>query len=164
MSAVPIQINKVHPDAKIPTKRQEDGCFDIYPCFDKEEWEIKPHTTSLVPTGIRTHFGYKYRIQLRERGSNTKSTLILQAGVIDSGYLGEWFVALYNGNESSVFISKNVDDYKHTKNGIFIPYEKAIAQAAVEISPNAEFIECNNDEFDQIKTERGTGKLGSSGK
>jgi len=31
---------------------------------------------------------------------------MVQAGVIDSGYTGEWFVALYNGNDIPVIIEK----------------------------------------------------------
>ena len=164
MGTVKININKIRPEAVIPTKRDEDGCFDIYAAFDEESLLIAPHDTVLVPTGIRTNFDKKYRIILKERGTNAKVKLMVQAGVIDSGYTGEWFVALYNGNDIPVIIEKKQLDIILGKNEIIFPYHKAIAQASVEIVPNSEFVLMSDEDFDNIKTERGNRKLGSSGK
>jgi dUTP pyrophosphatase len=47
---------------------------------------------------------------------------------------------------------------------IRIPYSKAIAQCAVELIPDVEVVEVSADEIKSLKTERGEGKLGSSGK
>lgn len=68
-----IKFAKTRPDAKIPSKRQGDGCYDLYVCFDEEFVTIHPHTVKLVPTGICSTFDSNYRIGFRERGSNTKS-------------------------------------------------------------------------------------------
>src|SRR5690606_14169728 len=43
---------KVHPDAKIPTKRREDAGYDIYACFDEDELILKKLQPNFVPTGI----------------------------------------------------------------------------------------------------------------
>ena len=36
---------KVKPDAIIPSKRDEDGAYDLYACFDEDYMVIAPHTT-----------------------------------------------------------------------------------------------------------------------
>ena len=63
---------------------------------------IRPHGTVLVPTGITTAFSPKYRISIRERGSNANLAIVL-AGQIDSGFSG-MFVALYNTSDVSIYI------------------------------------------------------------
>lgn len=68
-----IKFAKTRHGAKIPSKRQGDGCYDLYVCFDEESVAIQPHTVKLVPTGICSTFDSNYRIGFRERGSNTKS-------------------------------------------------------------------------------------------
>ena len=80
-----------------PSKREADGCYDIYANFEEEFMVIQPNQVKLIPTKIFSKFDSKYRISVRERGSNTKSGMIVMAGQIDSNYRGEWFVAIYNG-------------------------------------------------------------------
>ena len=155
---------KVKPDAIIPTKREADGCYDVYANFDEEMFVIQPHKVRLVPTGIASAFDKKYRIGIRERGSNTKGTLIVMAGQIDSNFRGEWFVALYNGNDVPVAISKEVTDVVKTEDYIQVPYTKAIAQFAVEIVPEVEVKEVTFDDIKAIESDRGFGMLGSSNK
>lgn len=155
---------KVREDAIIPSKREADGCYDVYSSFDEEMFVIQPHQVRLIPTGIASAFDKKYRIGIRERGSNTKGTLIVMAGQIDSNFRGEWFVALYNGNDIPVAISKEVTDVVKTEDYIQVPYTKAIAQFAVEIVPEVEVKEVTFDDIKAIKSERGNGMLGSSGK
>lgn len=153
---------KVREDAIIPSKREEDGCFDIYACFNEEDLVIYPHTNKLIPTGIASTFTPKYRLAIRERGSNTKSTLITMAGQVDSGYRGEIFVSLYNGNDVPVTISKDEDEIIDTDFYIIIPYAKAIAQFAIEEVPIMNKKEVSYEELKSINSERGTGALGSS--
>jgi dUTP pyrophosphatase len=170
--------------ATIPSKRDEDGCYDVYACFPENEFRIEPFTVKLVPTGICSAFDSDYRISLRERGSNTKSALQVMAGQIDSNFRGEWFVALYNANSVPVIISKNVNkvmksttvahhcsnmcveaqEYGAKQDCIYVPYSKAVAQAAVEEVPKFEIYEVTPDEIAKIESNRGTGMLGSSGK
>ncbi len=47
-----IYFAKVKPEAIIPSKRVEDGAFDIYACFKEDYMKVEPHETGLVPTGI----------------------------------------------------------------------------------------------------------------
>jgi dUTP pyrophosphatase len=162
---------KVRSDAIIPSKREEDGCYDLYACFDEEYIIIPPHTNKLIPTGIASAFTSKYRLAIRERGSNTKSTLITMAGQVDSGYRAEIFVSLYNGNKYTVEITNDVKEVTFQKPILFgiikkglikVPYKKAIAQFAIEEVPKLIVSEIDYEDLKSIKSERGTGALGSS--
>jgi dUTP pyrophosphatase len=159
-----IKFAKTRPDAKIPTKRQGDGCYDLYVCFDEEFVTIPPHSVKLVPTGLCSTFDSNYRIGFRERGSNTKSALLVMAGQIDSNFTGEWFVALYNGNDIPIEITKNVSEVTKEEDFIRVPYCKAVAQFAVEEVPQVTIEEVDADYIMNLKTERGAGMLGSSNK
>ena len=184
-----VKFAKVRPDAKIPTKRDEDMGFDIYACFDEDYIKIHSHETKLIPTGIASACDSKYGFVLRERGSTGSKGIALRAGVIDSGYRSEWFVCLTNTTDKVLFISK-LDpretvkkDIRHespdTFDGvddillsdieldelmILYPYSKAIAQALVVPVPKAEVEEVSYENLKEIKSERGMGALGSSNK
>ena len=126
---------------------------------------INPHRVKLIPTGIASAFDKKYRLALRERGSNTKTGLIVMAGQIDSGYRGEIFAALYNSGDYPVTISKNRSEFQqNTLNHKYWPYSKAICQAALEEVPVVDIEEITYEELLEMDSDRGTGKLGSSEK
>lgn len=148
---------------KFPTKRDEDGCYDIY-AHITEDFVIPAHTNELVPTGLYSAFDKKYRVAIRERGSNTKANMIVMAGQIDSGYRGEWFVSIYNGNSKGIILSNDVDRVFDNGSIIYVPTSKAIAQFAVEYVPVVNISEISVDELQKIDSERGTGALGSSNK
>ena len=86
------------------------------------------------------------------------------AGQIDSGYRGEWFVALYNGNDIPVEITSTISEIKITDDFIRFPTNKAIAQAAIEVVPTADVEEYTYEELIAIPSTRGVGSLGSSSK
>lgn len=159
-----IYFAKLKEGAKIPTKIEENMCYDIYACFDQDNFIINPHSTALVPTGICSAFDSKWGISLRERGSTGSIGMKTSAGQIDSGYRGEWFVALTNTNDKPIVISKEVEKTTITEDYIFYPYSKAICQAKVEEVPVIEIQEIDADVLKQIPSIRGEGKLGSSGK
>ena len=97
---------KVKPNAIIPTKTEENAGRDVYACFDEDYIVIKAHTTKLIPTGIASSMSSKYEIRLRDRGSNGSKGIHVNAGTIDSGFRGEWFVAWCNTNDVDVILSK----------------------------------------------------------
>lgn len=159
-----IQFAKLRPGAKIPSKRDEDSDYDLYACFDEEEFVIPAFSTRLVPTGLISAFDESLGVKFEERGSNTKWCGIIQAGVIDSGYRGEWLCAVYNGNPVPVHITKAVGEVQRLEDKVLVPYAKAICQFHVrEILP-VNVQEHTADEILSIKSARGAGKLGSSGK
>ena len=155
---------KTRQNAIVPSKRDEDGCYDIYACFDDDEIVIEPFRNMLVDSGIATAFDKKWRLAIRERGTNSKSGLMTMSGQVDSGYRGNIFVSLYNANRVPVIISKKVDEIEKTDNYIKFPYKKAIAQFAMEEVPVLETKEIDYEVLKTITSKRGTGALGSSGK
>lgn len=168
---------KVKESAIIPSKRIEDAGYDIYSCFEEDFIVIPPHTTKLIPTGIASAFNKKYYIQIQERGSTGSKGIKYGAGVIDSGYRGEWFIPITNTNSIPIIISSlteqellknkqyiklNIDNEKD--NIIFYPKNKAIAQAIVHIVPEMNVSEISYNELKNISSNRGMGSLGSSNK
>ena len=161
---------KVRKGARIPTKRAEDAGRDLYPCFEGSFIEIKPMCTKLIPTGIATAFSPKYYAQIQERGSTGSKGIKYGAGVIDSGYRGEWFVPITNCNNRTLMIVKKEyldnlifkDEFE--RRFLVYPYEKAIAQFVMLEVPEFKEKEVSYEELQNIKSERGAGAFGSSGK
>ena len=159
-----IQFARLRPGAVIPSKREEDSDYDLYACFDEEEFVIPAFSTRLIPTGLISAFDSTLGVKFEERGSNTKWCGIVQAGVIDSGYRGEWLCAMYNGNPIPVHITKATNEVQRLSDRVLVPYGKAICQFHVREIPAAEIREATAEEIYAQSSARGTGKLGSSGK
>jgi dUTP pyrophosphatase len=157
---------KIRPDAVIPSKKYEDGCYDLYACFSEDYIEIKPGELKMIPTGIASAFAPKYRASIRERGSSGSKGLARRCGEVDSGYRDEWFVYINNTSNKTIFIAKKevADRMGEGMCATIYPYEKALTQVAFEYVPNLRVREKTYEELLQIPSERGLGKLGSSGK
>ena len=63
---------KVNPNAIIPSKRDEDGGYDVYACFDEDYMVIQPHETKLIPSGIATAFHHFVANRWRNSGNSEK--------------------------------------------------------------------------------------------
>ena len=159
-----IMFAKLRESAVIPSKRDEDSDYDLYACFDEEEFVIPAFSTRLVPTGIISAFDESLGVKFEERGSNTKWCGMVQAGVIDSGYRGEWFCAIYNGNTVPVHITKTVTDVQRLEDRVLVPYSKAVCQFNVREIPKLQIQEVSAEEVLACASARGAGALGSSGK
>lgn len=159
-----IKFAKLQEDVIIPSKRDEDGDYDLYANFKEDTLLIKSHEIKLISTGLISSFDKKYKIAFKERGSNTKSKLILIAGEIDSGFRNEWFVALYNTTHHNIVIDKTSDEYIMIGTTLHVPYSKAICQFAIEEVPKMIIEEVSVEEIKNIKSERGKTMLGASGK
>jgi dUTP pyrophosphatase len=158
-------------DAKIPTKKSEDAGYDIYACFKEDFVKIPAHATVMIPTGIATALPINFYFQIEERGSTGSKGMKKSAGVIDSGFRGEWFIAITNTNNRNIYIAKaNVrEDLQKAadmlKEDIIIyPYEKAIAQAVLHEVHDIDVKELSYAELQNIESERGTSMLGASNK
>lgn len=158
-----IYFAKIHPEAKIPTKREEDAGRDIYACFDEEYMFIPKGTVTLVPTGIASAFSPDYYIQLEERGSTGTKSMIQHCGVIDSGFRNEWKVPIGNYIDKDMVIIKK-DSSAYFFDVVEYPYEKAICQAVVHDVPKLIEEEVSYENLLKFESERGLGMLGSSGK
>ena len=158
-----INFAKVKPSAIIPSKRLEDGAFDVYACFEEDFITFEPHETKLVPTGLASAFSTDYVAILKERGSTGTKGIGQRCGVVDSGYRGEWFVPMTNHNNKRLVIAKE-RVAQNFEDSIVYPYEKAIAQCMMVEVPKMAIEEISYEDLLKIESERGTGALGSSGK
>ncbi|NQZ85266.1 MAG: dUTP pyrophosphatase [Nanoarchaeales archaeon] len=164
------KIKKFREDAIVPSKRKEDAGYDFYGNF-KNDFEIFDSAhINLIPTGIGCEIPCDWVLLLCERGSTGVRGISKRAGVIDSGFRGEIFVALNNTSSKPIIFAKyedsRLDDFL-LKNKLFkddvtiYPQAKAIAQGLLLYCPHVEVEvveELNNN------SERGTGTIGSSGK
>ena len=148
----------------LPNKDSENAGYDIYAYFKEDELVIKPHETKLIPTGLHSCVSEKYVLLGRERVSTGSIGMKCGAGVIDSGYRGEIFIAITNENDKPLIISKNVTKTIKTEEVILYPYSKGIAQLLLVPVPRSVVKEISVDELKAIPSNRGEGKLGSSNK
>jgi dUTP pyrophosphatase len=157
---------KLKDDVKIPNKDEENGAYDVYANFEEDFMAIPPHSTVMIPTKLLSAFSSKYVFILKERGSTGTKGMGQRAGVIDSGYRGEWLVPITNTNDKTIVISKSDVTWteKYKSETIVYPYEKAICQAILVEVPKVKIREITADELKAIPSKRGDGKLGSSGK
>jgi dUTP pyrophosphatase len=148
--------------AIIPTKRDEDGAFDLFACFDEEYIEIPPQKIAKIETGIATSFPTKYKAVIYERGSSGSVGLAIRSGLIDSGYRDGWVIVLSNVTDKTIFITKKTDKVVIFADRIAYPYTKAIAQFSLEEIPKVVTKEISWNELKEHKSERGLGAWGST--
>lgn len=136
-----IKFAKVRENAIIPSKDVENAGYDIYGIFEGNNDEnriVKPHTTKLIPTGIACALPSKYYFQVEERGSTGSKGIKKSAGVIDSGYRGEIFIAITNSTNNYL---------------IFGDKDSYIAEAKAELQKWQNIDENNMTDEDKISLE-----------
>lgn len=120
---------KTHPDVKEPAfATQQSACFDLsfssagkldytgYNQYNKifgrpfsnDGVYFAPHDRIMVPTGLILDIPEGYSVRLHARsGLSLKQGLVLanSEGVIDSDYIQEVFVLLYNRSENGIHVT-----------------------------------------------------------
>lgn len=160
-----VYFSKLVETAIIPSKRDEDAGYDFYACLDDiDEIELDIGKPTLVPTGVATALPKHFYLNLKhERGSTGKLGMNLLSGVVDSGYRGEIFInvcSLYK----KIVITKHYTEVTEKNGTVYYPVTKAIAQGTIDLVPKITLQEIPYKELLNIKSERGTSKLGASGK
>ena len=151
--------------ARIPAKRDEDAGYDVYACFEEPIFRFEPFETKIVPSGIVSAFPAAYVAILKERGSTGTRGIGQRAGVIDSGYRGEWLISMTNHNDCPLVIAKAEYRETHDLSGCVVyPYEKAICQVLFVPLAKLSARTMTAEEILSMPSERGAGRLGSSGK
>lgn len=166
---VTIYWHKFNAAAKIPSKRDEDAGFDIYTIED--DVLLMPHEKRLFATGLGAAIDKGYWLMAFDRGSTGSHGLHTHCGVVDNGYRGEIFICLCNDNGELpvLFTSKaaKIEEKEVAPYGkvLVYPISKAIAQIIPVEQPRVQSQEASDDLWKILcNTERGTGKLGASGK
>jgi len=100
-----IQIKKLHPDAKIPKfALAGDVGMDLFSVADAV---IKPGERISCPTGIAIKIPEGYAGLIWDKsGVSQKGGIKTLGGVIDSNYIGEWFIGLVNLGQDDYRIEK----------------------------------------------------------
>ena len=166
-----LKVKIVRDGALMPSKREEDACYDLYGVFEEEAVFLYPGDIRLTALGIATEFPKNWFFRIFERSSAGSKGISARSGIIDSGYRGEYFTPLNNVSNRLIVISNLPEDKVREKyfekikgyeeNLLVYPQNKAIAQGTLLYSPHIEIEQV--DELD-MATIRGAGALGSSGK
>ena len=91
---IKFQVKKLSEDATLPTKENPaDAGIDVYA---NESYTLQPGETHIYKTGISVEFDEGYVALLWDRSGLGSKGIHRLAGVIDSGYRGEWGVVLLN--------------------------------------------------------------------
>jgi dUTP pyrophosphatase len=109
MKTKTLGVELVHDDAKFPTYAYpSDSGFDLYSTI---ECNLPPLGRALIPTGIKLSIPDEYEIQIRPKSGlalNQGLTVLNTPGTVDSGYVGEIKVIMFNTNNETVTISKGM--------------------------------------------------------
>lgn len=128
--------------AKLPTYAYVgDAGMDVY---SDEDLIIKPDETKAVKTGIASEFDKDYVALVWDKSGMGAKGIHRFSGVIDASYRGEWLIVLHNSSDKNYNIEKG----------------DKIAQVLIQKVERAEIVEVD----DLTKTQRGSGKFGSTGK
>ena len=142
-----VLIKKLNPSIKLPEYKTNGSSGMDLIAFIKEPVNIKPKTSSLIPTGLSVAFSENYEIQIRPRSglaAKNNISVLNTPGTIDSDYRGEIKVIIYN----------------HGNNDFVINNGDRIAQMI--LSP---VIKMELEEVNELpETIRGEGGFGSTGK
>ena len=144
---VKVLIKKLDPEVKLPEYKTNGASGMDLKAFIKKPINLKPKTSSLIPTGLSVAFVEDYEIQIRPRSglaAKNNITVLNTPGTIDSDYRGEIKVIIYNHGNTD-FIINNGD---------------RIAQMILSPVIKMELEETN----DLPKTIRGEGGFGSTDK
>jgi len=106
---LPLNYTKLNSDVIDPFYNYEsDSGFDLY---STEEITIKPLGRALIPTGLSFDIKDGYEIQVRSKSGlaiNQGLFVLNSPGTVDSGYLGEVKVILFNTNSEPFTITKGM--------------------------------------------------------
>lgn len=170
MDQLYFKVKVLREGAKVPSKREEDAAYDIYGLPEDEFVLLRPGDLYLMPTGFAMEIPKHWVLYIAERGSSGSKGFAKRCGVVDSGYRGEVFVVLNNtsnkpivyAKEESESYNKFLEENNLTKEEVvFYPHKKGIAQGMLLPVGHTE-VEVVQELDDT--SERGEGKLGSSGK
>ena len=109
MKTKSLGVELVHEDAKVPSYAYpSDSGFDLRSTV---EINIPPFGRALIPTGIKLSIPEEYEIQIRPKSGlalNQGLTVLNTPGTVDSGYVGEIKVIIFNTNNATVTVSKGM--------------------------------------------------------
>lgn len=139
---ISFQVKKLSADATLPTKANAgDAGIDIY---TNESYTLQPGERHMFTTGIACSIPDGYVALLWDRSGLGSKGIHRFAGVVDSGYRGEWKVILWNSTNEPFEIKAG----------------DKIIQCIIQTFEPADITEVT----ELNETQRGAGGFGSSGR
>ena len=105
---VKVLVKRLNSKVKLPEYKTSGASGLDLMAFIKEPIEIKPKTSSLIPTGLSVAFSENYEIQIRPRSglaAKKNITVLSTPGTIDSDYRGEIKVIIYNHGDKNFLVN-----------------------------------------------------------
>ncbi len=103
-----VLIKKLDPAVKLPEYKTDGASGMDLIAFTKETINVRPKTSSLIPTGLSVAFSEDYEIQIRPRSglaAKDNISVLNTPGTIDSDYRGEIKVIVYNHGNNDFHIN-----------------------------------------------------------
>ncbi len=103
-----VLIKKLDSSVELPIYKTKGASGMDLMAFLKKPLNIKPNTSSLIPTGISVAFPPEFEIQIRPRSglaAKNNISVLNTPGTIDSDYRGEIKVILYNHGNTDFLIN-----------------------------------------------------------
>lgn len=101
---ITFKVKRLSRTAKLPTKNNpDDAGIDVY---SNESYTLRPGELHLFSTGIAVEIPSEFVALLWDRSGLGSKGIHRLAGVIDSGYRGEWKVALLNTTQQPFSIKR----------------------------------------------------------
>ncbi len=101
---IDFKVKKLSADATLPSKdNSSDAGIDFY---TNESYTLQPGERHMFSTGISVEFSEGYVALFWDRSGLGSKGIHRLAGVIDSGYRGEWKVILLNTTDEPYEIKK----------------------------------------------------------
>ena len=94
-----VLIKRLDPSVKLPMYKTNGASGMDLVAFINKPINIKPKTSSLIPTGLSVAFSKDYEIHIRPRSglaAKNNISVLNTPGTIDSDYRGEIKVIIYN--------------------------------------------------------------------
>lgn len=136
-----IKVKKLDPDAKLPEySNATDAGMDL---FSIEDVVIKPGELQKVKTGLSIELPDGYVSLVWDKSGIAAKSLKTVAGVIDSGYRGEYLIAMINLGKEDYIINKG----------------DKVAQVLIQKVEHPTVVSVS----DLSETSRGAGGFGSTG-
>ena len=174
-----IKFSLENPRVKLPTKKPGDAGYDLY--VDMEWFKIEygsqvileAEEFIMLSTGLRSVFSEEWFCKIEERSSSGYISLKKNAGVIDSNSRGIWQLFAINASkkklvlcDNETYLRKTIEllDNNPEHTILFNVEEKALFQFLIHKVPRAIITEVGINEIMKMKSDRGVGMIGSSGK
>ena len=103
-----VLIKKLDSKVKLPSYKTNGASGMDLMAFLESPINVKPKTSTLIPTGLSVAFSQEYEIQIRPRSglaAKNNISVLNTPGTIDSDYRGEIKVIIYNHGDKDFLVN-----------------------------------------------------------